>query len=249
MSKNNFFKCNVLGGFRLSDLNLNIKQGEYFFIDSHVAEISRSVIAALKDRWMIEVTEKEAAGHITIPKEVAQSGVQNTNVGPKTSVQQFSGLATPNVAEVNKNNIESRQAENNRLTKPIMPDFKKAEEDIKKRQSDSMNKVGITNDKELVEGLKDTEIAIGPDLSKIANKTEENKTTVAALADDSVFDNSQVSTPNFDEKKEEVKQEVKATIEKKIRRRRKNKTEENKQTEQSQQVEIKTEQVPESKVG
>ena len=68
MGELRFFKCNVLGGFRLSDLNQQIKQGEYFFIDVHVAKTSRAVISALRDKWMIEVSEKEASKNINIPR-------------------------------------------------------------------------------------------------------------------------------------------------------------------------------------
>ena len=79
---------------------------------------------------MIEVTEKEASSHITIPRSIVKSGVQELNVGTKAAKNQSTGLALPNVAEVNRS-LESRQAENSKLDKAIIPDFIKAEEDIK----------------------------------------------------------------------------------------------------------------------
>jgi len=126
MSKFRYFKCNVLGGFRLSDLNLNIKQGEYFYIDPHEAETSRATIAALRDRWMIEVTEKEASAHITFHKDVAKGGIQDSNIGTKGAKNQSAGLAIPNASDV-KRSLEARQAENNNLntSKVTIPDFRK----------------------------------------------------------------------------------------------------------------------------
>ena len=218
MANYRFFKCNVLGGFRLSDLNKNVKQGEYFYIDSHVAETSRAAQAALRERWMLEVSEKEATKVITMPREIANAGVQFTTVRAKRPGSENASVATPDVKIVNKN-IESRQTENNKLnaSKPSIPDFKESEKNTKNRQNDSMNKVGASSDTELTQGLKDTEVAVGP-FDKVAEKKEE--IVVNALSNDETFDNSLLSTPNFDEKKEEVKEEIKEKLEKKIRRKR-----------------------------
>lgn len=253
MSELRFFRCNILGGFRLSDLNKNIKQGEYFFIDSHVAETSRAVVSALRERWMVEVDEKEASKHIMIPRELAPGGVRQTNIGTKAAKNRSEQVAIPDVQTVNKN-LESRQSERNKLVnqKAITPDFEKVEKTTKERQDDSINKTGVS-DEDIV---PDAEIAAGPDFSKAGKKIEEQEkkaekeekkedskeekkeelkeekveekkeekseeVTVTSLSDDSLFDNSQLSTPNFDEKKEsKTKKEVKKQLDTKIQRKK-----------------------------
>lgn len=267
MAELRFFKCNVLGGFRLSDLNKHVKQNEYIFLDSHVAETSRATHAALRERWMIEVTEKEASQFLSIPKQ--SSGVQEQAI--RRGRNTVSGLAVPNLSEVNKK-LESRQAEAN--FKPIIPNFKEVEENQKKQHQDSINKTGASTDQELLKGMKDIENVATPDFSKVGKneqvkialeetkeetkiehkkeKAEEKITTklveeevkieenipkelvkeavtiqpddsVTSLVDDKMFDNTLVSTPNFDEKKEEVKKDIAEAVvkQKKITRKKK----------------------------
>ena len=48
-----YFKGNVLGGFRLVDLNKTVRQGEYFFLDVRTASMSKATAGALKAKWMI----------------------------------------------------------------------------------------------------------------------------------------------------------------------------------------------------
>jgi len=256
MSGYRFFKCNVLGGFRLSDLNKHIKQGEYFFLDSHIAETSRAAVAALRERWMVEISEKEASKFLKVPRET--TGVQESNVGRKVTINKSAGLAIPNAREVNKS-LESRQAEAN-FSKPILPNFKEVEEKQKIERRDSINKIGASTDQELLKGSKDIEKVATPDFSKrgkpeevklevkvqdvkefkeekeeetvILEKVtvvelEKNDVTVNSndsinsLVDDKAFDNSLVSTPNFDEKKEEVKKDIAETVIKRRRMKRK----------------------------
>jgi hypothetical protein len=222
-----FFKCNVLGGFRLSDINKQIRQGEFFYIEQHVAETSRAVIAALRERWMIEITEKEASKHLELPYQKA--GVQETMTGFKGAVNRSANLAIPNMKEVNRS-LESRQAEasNSSSLKPSIPDFKKVEEQTKERQSDSLNKVGASTDQELLKGDKSIELVAGPDFKKnhttdqVQIKEEQKndeEVTVKQLSDDSVFDNSQLAVPNLDDKtpKEEVKEQLDQIVRRKRR--------------------------------
>jgi len=241
-----FFKCNILGGFRLSDINKNVRQGEYFHLDAHVCITSRAVVAALRENWMIEISEKEASKFMTVPRDFKKSGVQEFATGPKAAVSRSMGVALPNTSETNKS-IESRQViANKKSEKPILPDFAKVEKNSKERNADSSNNVGASSDLELAEGLKDTEVAAGPDFketrrnldvrqaekSLVVTKPEVDIVkTVETLVDDSMFDNSQLSTPNFDEKEEsqaevkeeskvEIKEEIKAQIETKVKQKR-----------------------------
>jgi hypothetical protein len=203
-----FFKCNVLGGFRLSDLNKNVKQGEFIYIETSFCDTSRAVKGALNSKWMTEVTEKEASQFITMPRTI--EAVQITEIGPRKSVVNASQVAIPNVQDTNRS-LESRQAEKAIKKQPIqkqkeedkavLPNFNQAERAIKARQADVMTK--------------------GPDevlKSPVEAKKENN--VVKDLAKE-IADNSLLSTPNFDEKKEKAKIDVGQEIEKRMRRRRK----------------------------
>jgi hypothetical protein len=209
-----FFKCNVLGGFRLSDLSRNVKQGDYLYIDASFCDTSRAVKAALQNKWMIEVTEKEASQFISIPRQVKLGGVQQTEVGSKRAVTSANKVAIPNALESNKS-LESRQAERNfkrqpmqkqkEEDKPIVPNFNEAERTIRNRQADVMTK--------------------GAD-EVLKSPVEAKKEIVSLVVDDTVKDlaneiaNDSVSVPNFDDKKQEAKNEVSQEIEKRVRRRR-----------------------------
>jgi hypothetical protein len=214
-----FFKCNVLGGFRLTDLNRNIRQGEYFYIDSSFCDSSRATKVALDNKWMTEVSEKEASQFIAISKQVSSGGVQVTEVRPKRASRGVNQVATPDPKEANKK-LESKQAERTirkqpaqrqkEEDKPVVPNFNEAERAMRARQADVTTK--------------------GPDevlKSPVEAKKEEEKSVVQVTKDDTVkdlaneiSDNSTLSTPNFDEKKEEIKAEVSQEIEKRVRRRR-----------------------------
>jgi hypothetical protein len=211
-----FFKCNVLGGFRLSDLNRNIKQGDYFYIDNLFCDTSRAVRAALQSKWMTEVTEKEASQFVSIPKQVSAGGVQQTEVGPRRSVSSSGQVATPNVQETNKS-IESRQAERSIVKrqamqkqkvedKPVIPNFNEAERAMRLRQADVTTKGPDEVLRSPVEAKKE---------AVVVTRMESVKDLAKEIAD-----NSMLSTPNFDEKKD-AKVEVSQEIEKRTRRRRK----------------------------
>jgi hypothetical protein len=141
-----FFKCNVLGGFRLTDLNRKVHQEEFFYVDAHVCDTSRSVKAAINSKWMLEVSNEEASQHIVMPISVIPSGLRNVE---KSNKRVATSVATPDVKEVNKK-IESRQADRTfrkqpmqkqkEEDKPIVPDFNAVERKMKERQADVMTK-------------------------------------------------------------------------------------------------------------
>jgi len=254
-----YFKCNVLGGFRLADLNKNVKQGEHFYLEDQIVETSRASIAALKSKWMIEVDEKEASKHISIPKDLTRKvGVMIKS--PIVAKSFKSGVSTPNVQEVNKN-MEVRQTENNKLnaSKPSIPDFSKVEKNTKERHNESTNNRGASSDAEMMRNEekvatpvmdKDqrkeklmivTDKFLGdvvesevskPKLNVDTPTKEEEEKVVKNLVNEDAFDNSELSIPNFDEKKE-VKEEVKTNLETKIKRKRgRKKSEAKKSTEE-----------------
>jgi len=209
-----FFKCNVLGGFRLSDLNKSIKQGEYFFIDSMFCETSRATKVALESKWMTEVTEKEASQFIEIPKQ-AKKIVDQVSEIKQTSA---SKLAIPDVKEVNSK-IESRQAsrafkspmqKQKPEEKPIVPNFNEAERAMRKRQNDVTTK----GEDEVIQ----SPIEIKKEKVKISVQKDE---VIKDLVKDISADNTLLSVPDFNEKKEEVKAEIKEQIKNKSRRRKK----------------------------
>ena len=54
-----YFKCDRKGGCRLTDLNLNLIEGQLFSRDNEVIESSRSVTAAKNSQWIKELNEKQ----------------------------------------------------------------------------------------------------------------------------------------------------------------------------------------------
>jgi hypothetical protein len=54
-----FFVCERSDGCRLSDLNLNLVNGQKFERDTQITETSRSINAAIRIGWIREITEKE----------------------------------------------------------------------------------------------------------------------------------------------------------------------------------------------
>lgn len=216
-----FFKGNILGGFRLTDLNRKIQQGEYFYVDAHICDTSRSIKAGLSRKWMTEVTEEEASKHISTPRTVAKKEEQITTdvkVGRKMSTNK---VATPNAKETNQK-IESRQAaktfrkqpmqKQKEEDKPIVPNFHEAEKKMRERQTDVTTKGPdevLRSPVKVAE--KKADVTITPEASKV----------VKDLAQEIQADDALLSTPNFDEKKEEPPKPEKKII----RRRKKIKTE------------------------
>jgi len=200
-----FFKCNILGGFRLSDLNLNVKQGQYFSIDSHVAETSRAAIAALKAKWMVEVDEEEASKHLSITK----SKKSKTPDEEKPAINSVgkTGVAVPNIKEVNKK-LESRQAlrqKEQESDKVAIPNIAEVEKNIKARDNDSIYK------KEA--GDKVIESPAAHKQAAKAESDDEGVTTVKSLSKDE------------DEEYETLKDQITTDLDQRVRRRRKVETE------------------------
>lgn len=146
MAEYRYFKCNVLGGFRLSDLNKNIKQGEYLQLDAQMADNSRAVIAAIRSKWMVEVGEKEAGKSIHI-----ESSKVETPKKPSNESVSKTGVAIHDASETNRP-LEVRQAERKRGRPPrksdvqkasatvSLPDFQKVAEKRKGNGDDSIDK-------------------------------------------------------------------------------------------------------------
>jgi len=90
-----FFKCNILNGCRLADIERFVKREEYFYLNSHIACTSRSVNAALNAKWIIEVTEKEASRHITIPMVVPEMKKQDNKFESAPTTERDENLNNP----------------------------------------------------------------------------------------------------------------------------------------------------------
>ena len=141
-----FFKCNRLGGFRLTDLNKKVHTDEYLYFEEHVCDTSRSINGALKAKWMLEVTEKEASQSISVPGEVKDVKSEPEQI---ETTKKNLGKAQVDAKETNKS-LESRQAERNfrrppmqkqkQEDKPAVPNFNQAERRIRERQADIMTK-------------------------------------------------------------------------------------------------------------
>jgi len=179
MPEYRYFKCNKIGGFRLSDLNKNVIQGEYFQVDSHVAETSRSVIASIKGRWMVEVSASEAKKYFSAIEKI-KGGVVSSNVTTKKAKNESENVAIPNVGEVNKN-LESRQSEKNKLTSEVATPNKKVAKEKKKEEIEikvsgpEIKKVQEKKKEEIEKKAKeDVSVAI-PNVGKVEKKTEERQ--------------------------------------------------------------------------
>lgn len=134
-----FFKCNKLGGFRLSDLSRKIHTDEYFYIDKYVCDTSRSVKAALNAKWMLEVTEEEAAKHNSVVKtpdihrkdkiDVPKAHLSKTAINAKETNKR---LESRQVSRSIKQPMQKQKEED----KVIVPNFVEADKKIKDRQAD-----------------------------------------------------------------------------------------------------------------
>ena len=62
-----FFKCNIINGCRLSDIERFVTRDEVFYLNAHIACTSRSVNAAINANWIVEISEKEALKSISVP--------------------------------------------------------------------------------------------------------------------------------------------------------------------------------------
>lgn len=211
-----FFKCNRLGGFRLTDQNRKIQTDEYFYYDVHVCDTSRSIKAGLKAKWMLEVTEEEASQNISIP----QTHSEDEKIVSIAMKKVLPSKACVDAKEMNKS-LESRQtARSFRKSpmqkqkdedKPVIPNFNEAERRMRERQADITTKGSDEILKSLAQ-VKEKETVV-----VVAEKND----VVADLAKDMGADNSQLSTPNFDEKKQEAKIQINQEIEKRVKRRKK----------------------------
>jgi hypothetical protein len=214
-----FFKCNRLGGFRLTDLGRKIQTDECFYFDKYTCDASRGIQGALKAKWMLEITEDEASQYILIPKanviKEHEEKITEKKILTKTTV---------NAKELNKS-LESRQAGRNfkpkapmqkqkEEDKPIIPDFNAAERRMRERQADVTTKGPDQLLQSPVKVAEKKEVVIEP----------ERKDVVANLAKEIGADNTHVSTPNFDEKVTAAKEEISKEIQKRVRRRRKSET-------------------------
>jgi hypothetical protein len=177
-----------------------VNQGDCFFVESHIVETSRSLIASLRERWMIEVDE-EIYKNSQIKKE------------EKAPVAKpVEGVALP---KATSETLESRQAANNKLDRlakkkaggaetedVATPDLVKAQEKISKAIDEKMAS------KKLV----------------LPKMTKDEPETVKALSNEDNFES--VVTPNFDEKHEtnDLKDAIEAELEQKVTKRRRRKS-------------------------
>jgi len=192
MAKLKYFKCNVIGGFRLSDLNRNVKQGEVVGFEDHVKNTSKAVQAAINVGWLIKTKS---------PKKVSDSKDKDDKVTepiPKNANKSL-GMSVPDAKQVNKN-LEARQAEE--VAKKIpMPDFKEV---AKPKKAESSSGVSIPD---IRQAQKNAYNRQGDNLT---NKDEIIKTVIVKQVDtieDLVIDekmNEGLSVPDFDEKGEEI---------------------------------------------
>ncbi len=211
-----FFKCNRLGGFRLTDLNRKIQTDEYFYFDKYTCDASKGISASLKAKWMTEVTEDEASQYISIPKSKVAEEKEEIVLDKK------SPLKTSVDAKESNKSLESRQAGKNFKPKapmqkqkeedrPVIPNFNAAERRMRERQADVTTKGPDELLRSPVQTQARKEVVIEPP----------KKDVVANLAKEIGADNTQLATPNFDEKRQEAKEEISQEIEKRVRRRRK----------------------------
>lgn len=74
MSHFRYFKSNIITGCGIPDISKKIgpadgddSEDEFLYIESSMASNSRGIQAALNHKWILEITEKEAAQYIPIP--------------------------------------------------------------------------------------------------------------------------------------------------------------------------------------
>lgn len=217
MSDSRYFKCSIVGGFRLADLNLTVKLGQYFPIDSYVVDVSRAVKAAINSKWMVEVDKEEYDVHNSAKIEVKKK------IEPQQASISKLGTAIPDVKEVNKL-LESRQVireKENNTEAVATPNINEVEKHIRDRKEESVWKESGGN--KIVDNVVKSPAAINkqatrPKVTEIAKaeSDDENITTVKALSKDD------------DDEFEDLKSEITEDLDARIQRRRR----------QTEQVEI-----------
>ncbi len=191
MAKLIYYKCNVIGGFRLSDLNRQVSQDEVIELEEHVANTSKAVIAAKKAGWLIEAKKPRASSKKT---EDTDTKKENLPKNPNKSL----GTSVPDAKRVNKS-LETRQAEEI-ASKISQPDFKEV---AKPKAAEPSSGVSIPDIQEVQKNASLRQ------KDNLTNKDEVIKTvvvkqvdTIEKLANEEEMDDG-LSVPDFDEKEQD----------------------------------------------
>lgn len=222
-----YFKVNIINGCRLSDINKNVSQDEVFYINSHIATNSRSVSAAIKAKWILEITEKEAAQHIQLPTREA------IQLAPREEVIDPIGQKTSSFNDrENEGAIKRVQARLQKLeeeTKP--PTVRPADEntitysnDTEKRVRQRMDRVKKMNaQKDIYEkDVKKEETDSALVRQEMARKYLENKNNARK---EDLLVRSAAKIEEMQKVKEQVKSEIDAQLAEKIKKIESNKVE------------------------
>jgi hypothetical protein len=196
-----YFRCNVLGGFRLTDINKGVKADEIFSIDKYKADVSSSIKAALKSKWLIEISADEASKKIEVAKEDL--------------------TVIPDVVVPNEDEVKASQVVQDKV---IGPDFKAVEERSKKKAEEarlegSKEQVSVPDfsvvEKRMAERRNDTINKGRDEIIKNGNMAKRKKAadgeqppvSISLAKEESILadlaDNSQLSVPQMKEQVEE----------------------------------------------
>jgi len=194
MAKLEYYKCNIIGGFRLSDLNQQVKQDEVIDVDEHIANTSKAVQAALKAGWLVKVKKPKAKKEDIIKDEKKEK--------PPKSANKSLGMSVPDAKTVNKS-LETRQAEDiaQKVSSPDMKGNKKP------KTLEPQTGVSIPDIQQVQRNVRDRQ------KENLNNKDQIIKTTILKqedtiekLAKNENMDEG-LSVPNFDEKADDQKNE------------------------------------------
>lgn len=189
-NKIRYFRCNILGGFRLSDLNKNIRQGHYFQLENHIVETSKAVKAAIKAKWMVEISENEAEKHFDLPKKRVQKKKEvakpHSSRGNQVSIpdtkdverriesgkiDKTDGVSVPNFKEVEKKNKEKLIKKED--PKVSTPDQNLTKEKVEKKNSE-VNITSMAKEESIVND--DRPLAVPPIINNLNKKEASNET-------------------------------------------------------------------------
>jgi hypothetical protein len=203
-----FFKCNIINGCRLSDIERFVHRDEVFYLNSHIACTSRSVNAALNSKWIIEITEKEASKTLVIPKFVEETKVKN--IEEKTVVH----------SSESKSNNAAYERYQARLQRLAMT--KKTEEVIEEDDMNSIStgkdftknsaaEIRIKNRSRKVKNIKSQEKEFIDEIVDMDRKGVQNKIDITRQL------NENKSVPKSEQFLKKSKVEIKNELEKKLK--------------------------------
>ena len=206
-----FFKCNIINGCRLSDIERFVTRDEVFYLNAHIACTSRSVNAAINANWIIEISEKEALKYISIP--TFAEPVQQKKLEIEEKVVHSADLQT-NKAAFDRYQARLKRLEATKIEKEEIVDESL---DIEPGKNENENLGALQRIKNRNQKVKNAKKQEKDFIDDIVDVEREGRKTVAAISKQV---NENKTTPKVEQvvkrSKNDLKQELEEKLQKKI---------------------------------